>query len=304
MLKTFALLLIIIFIGLPLPSLARGIPLDELIPKYTDSKSQFIKIDGVPFHVNQQGHGEPIVLIHGILSSLHTWDQWTKVLAKKYRVIRLDLPGHGLTGPDSSGVYSIERMTALLDKLLKRLNVYSSNIIGNSLGGWIAWEFAARFPTRVKRLVLIDSAGHNVEDVPWVVMLARLPLAQYVLNDNIPRWAVRSFVESVYGNPSNLTEDVLTRYHDLFRREGNANAFFQLTKAPVENHSQLLKKLKMPVLILWGEKDRWINPKYARNFASDIPDARLNTFPELGHVPMEESPRKTLIPVMKFLFNH
>lgn len=282
-------------------ALAAEIPLKDLIPRYTDATSSFIKIDGLKFHVREEGKGPTIVLLHGILASLHTWDGWVPTLAKKYRVVRIDLPAHGLTGPDPKGEYSIERMTKLIEKLYNKLEIKEAHLIGNSLGGWIAWEFAVRNSERVTKLVLIDPAGFNTDEVPWVVSFAKLPLAPYLLTGNAPRFAVRYMVESVYGNPDLITEDTVTRYRELFLREGNGKAFFDLVRAPVENNSAALKKLKMPVFIMWGEKDGWISPEYARSFHSSIPQSKLLTFPLLGHIPMEESPKETLKPTLQFL---
>ena len=283
-----------------LSATAGEIPLKKLIPKYTDATSSFVKVDGLSFHVKDEGKGPTIVLLHGILASLHTWEGWVPSLAKKYRVVRIDLPAHGLTGPDPKNEYSIERMTKLIEKLYVKLGIKESFLVGNSLGGWIAWEFAVRYPKLISKLVLIDPAGFNTDEVPWAVSIARLPLAPYLLTGNAPRFAVRYMVESVYGNPDHITEETVTRYHDLFLREGNGKGFFALVRAPVENNAASLKNLKMPVLILWGEKDGWISVKYAKSFHAAIPQSELLTFPHLGHVPMEESPLETLKPTLSF----
>lgn len=299
--KIFGLFFCLIILAqLTLLAIAAEIPLEKLIPKYTDQTSKFIEVDGVKFHVREKGQGPTIVLLHGILSSLHTWDEWMPGL-EKFRVIRIDLPGHGLTGPDPRQEYSIERMIALLNKLYKKLNIKKAHLVGNSLGGWISWEFAVKHPKRVDKLVLIDSAGFNIHDVPWIVSFAQLPIAPHVLAGNAPRLAVRFLVNSVYGDPLKVTEDTVTRYHDMFLREGNGGAFMNLVRTPLEDHAHLLNDLKMPVLILWGERDQWISPKYAPEFHATIAGSKLITYPELGHVPMEEAPARTLKDVLTFL---
>ena len=298
---TFLCLAVIVISQISLAVFAKEIPLSKLIPKYTDATSSFIEIDGLKVHVKIEGKGPTIVLLHGILASLHTWDGWMPGLSKKYRVVRVDLPGHGLTGPNPQGEYSIDRMTEIMKKLYEKLGIKKAYLVGNSLGGWISWEFALRNPKLVTKLVLIDSAGYNTKEVPWVVSFAQLPLSPYIIPGNAPRFAVRYLVESVYGDPRLITEDVVTRYHELFLREGNGKAFFDLVRAPLVNNSHQLKKLKMPVLIFWGEKDQWISPKDARSFHSSISQSTLRTFPELGHVPMEESPNETLRPALSFL---
>lgn len=185
--------------------------------------------------------------------------------------------------------------------MYRKLGIKKARLIGNSLGGWIAWEFALKHPRLVSKLVLIDPAGFNVKDLPWVVKMAKLPLTPYLLTGNAPRFVVRYFVESVYGDPEIISEEVITRYHELFLREGNGKAFFDLSKTPLNDNSHLLKNLKLPVLILWGGQDKWISPDYAKFFHSAVTGSKLILFPLLGHVPMEESPLETLEPTLSFL---
>lgn len=283
------------------PSWAREIPVDVLIPKYTDSSSKFVKVEGLNFHVRDKGRGETIVLLHGILSSLQTWEGWVPKLSQKYRVISIDLPGHGLTGPDPKNKYSIDRITFILNKLVTKLGIKKFHLVGNSLGGWIAWEYAARFPRDVSKLVLIDAAGFDVRDVPWVIRFARLPIAHYALSGNAPWIAVKLLLESVYGYPLRITEKTVTRYHELFLREGNGKAFHRMAHTRLEDHSELLRKIKIPTLIIWGLRDRWISPRYADDFHHALENSEVVNFDDLGHIPMEEEPVRTLQATLPFL---
>jgi len=113
---------------------------DALLEKYTNSHSKFVSLDGNRVHYRDEGQGEVIVLLHGTASSLHTWDEWVQGLSKEYRVIRMDLPGFGLTGPDQENRYEVDDDVAFLNNFLAKLGLNSVHLAGSSLGGRIAWE--------------------------------------------------------------------------------------------------------------------------------------------------------------------
>ena len=138
--------------------------IDELKEKYTYETSNFVVIDGLDIHYCDEGEGEIILLVHGTFSSLHSFDDWNDLLVKQFRVIRMDLPGFGLTGPHPDHLYSIDDYSDFLNSFLEKLQIKSCSIAGNSLGGWLSWEFAIKYQNRVDKLVLIDSAGYIDDD--------------------------------------------------------------------------------------------------------------------------------------------
>jgi pimeloyl-ACP methyl ester carboxylesterase len=100
-----------------------------------------------------------VIMLHGFGSSLHTWEPLAQALQSDYRVIRFDLPGSGLSEPDTTRDYSDARTLDLLAALMDRLGVAQASLIGNSIGGRISWRFAAQYPQRVTKLVLISPDG-------------------------------------------------------------------------------------------------------------------------------------------------
>ena len=152
--------------------------------KYTNNASKFMRIDDLKVHYRDEGQGMPIVLIHGTSSSLHTWEDWTKVLTQTHRVIRMDLPAFGLTGPNANHDYSMEYYARFLDQFLTKLAIDSLYLAGNSLGGQIAWYYTSDHLDKIKKLVLLDPAGfYDAEKIPFVFKLARTPLINHGLPD-------------------------------------------------------------------------------------------------------------------------
>lgn len=136
-------------------------PAQALAALYVTPEDRFVEVLGVRLRVRMSGpQGAPaVILLHGFGASLETWEPWAKALSGRYRVIRFDLPGFGLTGPDPSGDYTDARSVEILAALMDELQLRQASLIGNSLGGKIAWNFAVAYPERLTRLVLISPDG-------------------------------------------------------------------------------------------------------------------------------------------------
>lgn len=282
-------------------------PVEALQARWAPAPSTFLEIQGLRVHVRDEGPRDdpvPIVLLHGTSASLHTWEGWAEALRGQRRVIRFDLPGFGLTGPTADGVYVIERYLRVLVALLARLQVRRCVLAGNSFGGQIAWEAALALPEVVERLVLVDAAGYPMKpaSVPIGFRLARVPVLNRVFEHVLPRAIVAASVRNVYGDPSKVGEALVDRYHELTLRAGNRGALPQrLAQAPAGPGAARIAKLRLPVLILWGGRDRLIPLEDARRFHEDIAGSELVVFDELGHVPHEEDPARTVAAVKRFL---
>lgn len=280
------------------------VPAAELEARYATPPSRFLDVDGLRIHYREQGQGPALVLLHGSNSSLFTWEGWVRELSGQYRVITLDLPGHGLTGPDAKARYTYTGMAEVLEAFRARLGLERFHLGGNSMGGAVAWHYALAHPERVDRLVLVAAAGYpRKEPAPLVFRLMRAPVLGNVLSRVTPRWIIDRNLRVVYADPSQVTDALAGQYHALLLREGNRDATRErLRMTSVDDGLwQRLGELKAPTLILWGGKDRWILPAYAERFDQDIPDSRRVVYPDLGHVPMEEDPAHTAGEVRSFL---
>jgi pimeloyl-ACP methyl ester carboxylesterase len=271
------------------------IPLEELKKNYTNEASSFISLSGMDIHYRDEGAGPRIVLIHGTASSLHTWDAWTEELKKDYRVIRFDLPAFGLTGPHPDRDYRVAAYTEILDQLLKSLALDSVILAGNSLGGRIAWQYAAEHPQMVSKLVLIDASGFPTEKgLPWIFGLARVPVLNRLISKITPRSIIEKNVKEVYFDDTKVSEKLIDRYYHFALREGNRQAFIDRAQLDLKGDINILRKIKIPTLIIWGRNDEWIPVEHLEKFKSAIPNAKAFIIENSGHVPMEENPVETL----------
>jgi len=282
-------------------------PLDELTARWAPPPSQFVDIDGMSVHLRDQGRRddpEPILLLHGTSASLHTWEGWVKELARQRRVISLDLPGFGLTGPFPDGDYRVEHYTQFLLALLDHLRVNRVVLVGNSFGGQLAWRFALAHPERSARLVLVDAAGYprNAESVPIGFRLAGIPALAPLMGRLLPRSMIESSVRNVYGDPDKVDDGLVERYYQLTLRAGNRQALRQrFAQAPSGELHERIGELELPTLIIWGGRDRLIPVSNAERFAADIEGSQLVLFEALGHVPQEEEPQRTVAVLISFL---
>lgn len=298
---------LLLIIGVMLFFGHRDIPSSELKAKYANAASSFVAVNGMDVHFRDEGDPTdsiPIVLIHGTGSSLHTFDVWTNNLKNSNRVIRMDLPAYGLTGPFPDRDYSMTHYTAFLNDFLTTLGIKQCVLMGNSLGGQIAWNFALERPKMVTQLVLIDAAGYPKisKSTPIAFKLAQTPILNKLLTYLTPRFMVRASVENVYFDKSKVTDPLVERYFELTLGEGNRQAFVDRFKASGNADAyQNIKKIQQPTLVLWGAEDYLIPIENAYKFHEDLPNSTLVILEGTGHTPMEESPDKSLVPVLDFL---
>ncbi len=281
------------------PDRSRG----ELEAKYLANPGDYRGIAGLRLHVRDTGPKDApaIVLLHGFGSSLHTWEPWARELARHYRVIRFDLPGAGLSGPDPSGDYSDARTLRLLDALLDDLGVARATFVGNSMGGRIAWKYAATRPQRVVRLILISPDGFASPGFEYGKH-PDIPVTLRLMTVFLPKALLRMSLEPAYGDRSRLSDALVTRYYDLLMAPGvRAAMLARMQQSVLEEPTALLSRIEAPTLLLWGEKDAMIPFSNSADYLRAIPHIRLVAFPQLGHVPHEEDPATSLAPVLTFL---
>jgi pimeloyl-ACP methyl ester carboxylesterase len=293
---------ILLFILIVLLSQFHGdIALDDLKSEYAPSPSKFMMMDCATVHYRDEGSGYPVVFIHGMSSSLHTWQGWADILSKKYRVIRFDLPGFGLTGPNAQNQYSVAYYESFVSRFLDSLGVKECYMAGNSLGGIITWNYALHHPAQVKKIVLLDAAGYPLSDPPFVIGLARNKLLSPIARYFTPRFIVAGSMKQVYGDASKITDSATERYYKLALRQGNRSAFIAFASGIKYEDTLPIKQITTPTLIQWGEKDRWIPLEDAHKFNRDINGSKLITYPGVGHIPMEEIPAQSCADAERFL---
>ncbi len=278
-------------------------PRADLDAKYRVAPADYRPVLGVRLRVKDTGPPDApaLILIHGFGSSLETWDAWSEALSADHRVVRFDLPGFGLTGADPAGDYSDERTLAVIAALMDQLGLPRATLVGNSLGGRIAWMFAAQQPARVDRLVLISPDGFASHGFAYGKR-AEVPFLLRLLPYTLPRALLRSTLAAAYADPSRLTEATVTRYRDMMLAPGVRTAIIRRTgQTMLQDPAPLLRRIGAPTLLLWGEEDAMIPFGNAADYQRDLPHATLAPLPGLGHVPFEEAPGAPLEVLRRFL---
>ena len=257
------------------------LPRAELEARYLAAPGDMRTVGPWRLHVRDSGPRDApvVVLLHGFGSSLQTWDAWAEGLQQTRRVVRLDLPGSGLSPPDPDHDYGV----------------------GHSMGGRIAWTLAARHPERTERLVLVAPDGFasfgfeygKPMDVPASWGLMRHVLPQAVLRMNL---------QAAYAQPQSLTDALTTRYHALLRAPGARQAMLdRLRQTVLQEPVPLLRQIRAPTLLVWGEADAMIPLAHAQDYLQAIPGSRLAAFAATGHLPQEEAAQASLQAVAAFL---
>jgi len=268
----------------------RDIPAAELEAKYAGPASRFITIEGVRIHYRDEGSGPAVVLVHANFSNLIDWDPWVDALKDRYRVVRFDLTSHGLTGPDPTGDYTLGRTLELTGKVIDALGLKTFTMGGTSLGGTVAIRYAVGHPDRVQRLVLLSPGSLEGRE-----QKARgdVPRAAYVLKYILPRALPEYMLRSGFGDPSKLPESLVDRWYDMWMREGQREAQLdRLTQYKPEGIEDVIRAIRVPVLLLWGEANttaKFEQNEEFRELLSGAPSVTFISYPGVGHMAVEEA---------------
>lgn len=302
------LALVALLVGGWLVARVPDIPVAELRAKYASPASQFVEVmPGLTVHLRDEGpRGAPVlVLLHGSNASLHTWEPWVARLKDSYRIVSVDLPAHGLTGPDPKRDYSTAKSARIVAAVADRLGLDRFVLGGNSMGGGIAARFAVTYPGRLDGLILVDAGGQPTSgdrDIPMALRIAQVPVLRDIVAGITPRWLVANGLQGAVSVKSVLTDAAIDRYWELLRYPGNRQATLDRfgqgygSVSPAE-----LAGVKVPTLILWGREDRFIPVASAGWYARQLPHARSVIYDRVGHLPMEETPDASARDVRTFL---
>ncbi len=277
--------------------------------KYAGAPSRFVDVGGeLTMHVRDEGKrdGPVLVLLHGSNASLHTWEPWVARLKGKYRIISLDQIGHGLTGPNPAGTYDGDAFVGTLDALMVKLGVNRFALAGNSMGGFVAWEYALAHPDKLTHLVLIDAAGPPEDphkQLPIGFRIARMPMISKLALVITPRSLFDKSLHQTVANQAIVTPAMVDRYWELNRYPGNREATMRRFAAYASRNrdADRVGEIKVPTLILWGAEDKLIPVSGADWFAARIKGAQKIVYPGIGHIPMEETPDRSAADLDAFL---
>lgn len=260
-------------------------------------------------HFIEEGSGPPAILIHGLACSSVQWMYSVPALAGAgYRAIAVDLPGFGLSPMPRRDVTNVDYSAEII-RFMDEMGIPRAALIGNSMGGFVAWYTAAVAPSRVSAIVLVDPAGApGPRTHPTVPRFFTSKVLRYMLDLRAARHVAglfrRRVAELVYGDPSRMTPEV---FEALFKAARQARVLFAgrlLLRSLPEEAADLLARVTCPALTLWGTLDKIIPVEKAGFFAAHLPRGESALLEGSGHVPMLEVPQEFIRAVLKFLNSH
>lgn len=284
----------------PLP---KNLTQEYLLEEYAKPASNFAYLNHTMVHYQVDGEGPTILLIHGSMQDLYDWEEWVDALAEDYRVVRMDLPGAGLTGLVKTGDYSIDNTMRTVDALMDKLGAERFGLVGTSLGGVVAFRYAGTRPDRVAALILMNSAG--VEYGNANILPPQPRRYDESLSDHLSRGQVETLLKAVYVDPAKVKSRRVERSFEYQRRLDRDTE----SKAIVSAYDRgqpgiLIGKIKAPTLVLWGGANRALDPRVADEFLSMLSSAKAVekvVVPNTGHWMHVEAPTESVVPAKDFL---
>lgn len=267
----------ILLLVMAIPGLARA----DAQPD--EAKRLYATVYGTQIHYVERGKGPVVILIHGLGDNTDVWQTTLEALGAKYRVIAYDQPGFGKSDKPFIS-YRIGTMVDFLDGFMKALHIEHASLVGNSMGGWVAVDFALRHPEKVDRLVLISAAGYASWPSPEVANALRLAT----------RSDFRKLNMLAFYDGKAFSSDAMI--DDMFAQHIAANdnyAIQQLLDSAARREdvvNDVVKKITQPTLIVWGRADRLIPLSLGTRFHKDIRNSELNIIETCGHMPQVECP--------------
>ncbi|MEL7718706.1 alpha/beta hydrolase [Citromicrobium bathyomarinum] len=284
----------------------------QMRAKYGGAPSQFVEIgDGVTVHLRDEGpqnerrDAPAIILLHGSNADLHTWQPWVDALKGRYRVIRFDQIGHGLTGPDPDSDYSIPNFVSDIEEVADSLGLDRFVIGGNSMGGSHAVAYALAHPERVEGLILVDAAGAPIRkegrgNIGFAI--ARTPVVNRIMNHITPRSMIEQSLRETVSNQAIVTDAMVDRYWELLRYPGNRDATRIRFSGEWNSFSQEdVAQIEAPALIIWGEEDGLIPVEAGLWYDRYLPGSTLVVYEGIGHLPQEEEAQRSADYVAQWL---
>jgi pimeloyl-ACP methyl ester carboxylesterase len=271
---------------------------------------QFVTIGGFRLYYREAGPKDApvLVLLHGFGANTTSWDAVIPRLRDDYRLIVPDLIGFGYSARSTARVFTMRRWAAHVAGLLDHLGVATATLVGNSMGGGVALQFAWDYPERAERLVLVDAVagydGRGGSPAPLLgEVLRRTPLGPMLLAWGFEDEArFRKALEFMYHDPSRLQPETLAGYLAPRRVRGSVDGILAMAATPPDTDlPNAVPSIWTPTLILWGRDDRLVPPRFAEMLARDLPNHRLVWIDECGHLPQEEQPEAFVAALRAFL---
>jgi pimeloyl-ACP methyl ester carboxylesterase len=272
--------------------------------KYSLPNSHFLKWKDGEIHYTESGSGFPILMIHGFGGSNYDFKILDSLLNDKYKIIRVDLPGFGLSDfPKTNDDDFTKTYDEYFSFLLDTLHLDSMYVMGNSLGGMMAWNLTVKHPQNVRKLVLFNSAGYDMKETLKTAnaQIFSYDIVKLLLKNGIPKFMTKRGVSRIFYDSNKLTDEKITRLNEMWNREGNLQQIMAMASSGKYLDQNLIKQITCPTLIIWGKYDKVVLPQNAERFHQDIKNNNVIVYDSCGHVPMLEKPLDVQRDVLEFL---
>ena len=261
-------------------------------------------IDPGTWRFVEQGDGPPLLLIHGLGASCFSWRENIGPLSRHFRVVAVDLPGHGDSPAPLDGDYRLETLCRGLRDFLDLRGLPKAAVAGNSLGGGLALRLARDYPERVTALILLDPAA-ALTRAPWIFYPLGLPLLGELTAACLGPWIIPFALRLAYYRRELITPEVVAGYarpyQELPRRLSLGRLCRQLQIPPLPEIAAMLQEIRQPAVLVWGQEDRILPVSQASWVQAHLPQAQPHILPEVGHAPQEEAPDRVNEIIIDFL---
>ena len=272
--------------------------------RFAQPTSHFLHWRGAEIHYTDEGQGIPVVMVHGFGGSFINWNKLRDRMNTKYRVIRVDLPGFGLSDlpePDGAKTDYIQQYRDFMTFFIDTLHLDSLYLVGNSMGGMMAWGTAADHPDRVKKLVLLAAAGYDLEQTSAnAARVMKIPYMEYLLRRGLPLSQSEAAARKVYCDQTKINPEAVKNNNCMWNREGNIHAACALASSGRYPDIALIAKVQCPTLIIWGKQDKIVPVEHAARFQRDIKGSQMVILDTCGHCVMIEKPDETAALIKRF----
>ncbi|NLK68096.1 MAG: alpha/beta hydrolase [Clostridiaceae bacterium] len=249
---------------------------------------KYLKINEISIRYRESGNGFPLLLVHGIAGFLEEWEMSIEELSKHYRVIALDLPGHGLSHKPQIA-YTLDRLTGFLKDFVTEMKLEQFYLVGHSLGGAVCLNFVIKYPSLVKKLIVVNSAFTKF---PTACRFSSFKFLQKI-NIKVPLWALRAVTRKSFFNKNSMTPDWLNSAYTYINKPGALRTMFSiihecmsisgLKKDLVVAFQDGLSKIKIPVLIVYGNKDAIVPNENSFMLHKLICNSQIHLVQDCGH---------------------
>jgi len=271
---------------------------------------QTVQIKGHTIFYIVKGEGKPLILIHGYGAGIWIWEKQIDLFSQFYRVYALDLIGHGFSDRPKIP-YTPEAYIYFFKDFMDGVGIEKATLIGNSMGGGIAWAMATLFPDRVNRLLLIDCVPPNVldqvrnESFRTLVAIKDIPFLPYLVIASRSKRSIKRILQECVSDINLITPKVLNRQYQLSKIRGTTWVLYSTFKNAKEA-SKLkgyLSRIYQPALLLWGERDLIFPPSVGEDLHRTIRGSKFQVIEKSGHIPMWETPEEVNQAILSFLRN-